>query len=179
MERTSAISLACYQYDALDRLVSRFPAGQPRQDRFYQKDRMVTEIQGAVQRQIFQCQEALLAELQTERIQRMSLLMTDKQRSVLQTNDSHSAYSPYGHRTVKEGLPSLLGYNGERPDPVTEHYLLGNGHRAFNPTLMRFNGPDSLSPFGEGGLNCYAYCGETRSIAQTPQEEPGMDGHGL
>jgi hypothetical protein len=24
---------------------------------------------------------------------------------------------------------------------------------------MRFNSPDSLSPFGKGGLNCYAYCG--------------------
>uniref|UniRef100_UPI00214B5855 RHS repeat-associated core domain-containing protein n=1 Tax=Pseudomonas sp. UMAB-08 TaxID=1365375 RepID=UPI00214B5855 len=49
--------------------------------------------------------------------------------------------------------------NGEPPDPVTGHYLLGNGYRAFNPVLMRFNSPDSLSPFGEGGLNGYAYCG--------------------
>jgi RHS repeat-associated protein len=55
-------------------------------------------------------------------------------------------------------LLSLLGFNGERPDPVTGHYLLGNGYRAFNPVLMRFNSPDSLSPFGEGGLNAYAYC---------------------
>ncbi|EGH65727.1 hypothetical protein PSYAC_12586, partial [Pseudomonas syringae pv. actinidiae str. M302091] len=46
----------------------------------------------------------------------------------------------------------------ERVDPVTGHYLLGNGYRAFNPMLMRFNSPDSLSPFGEGGLNAYAYC---------------------
>ncbi|MEE4693607.1 RHS repeat-associated core domain-containing protein, partial [Pseudomonas alliivorans] len=28
----------------------------------------------------------------------------------------------------------------------------------FNPVLMRFNSPDRLSPFGEGGLNAYAYC---------------------
>uniref|UniRef100_UPI00214AE743 RHS repeat-associated core domain-containing protein n=1 Tax=Pseudomonas sp. UMAB-08 TaxID=1365375 RepID=UPI00214AE743 len=49
--------------------------------------------------------------------------------------------------------------NGEPPDPVTGHYLLGNGYRAFNPALMRFNSPDSVSPFGEGGLNGYAYCG--------------------
>ncbi|NLA01594.1 hypothetical protein GTA07_14335 [Rhodococcus hoagii] len=27
------------------------------------------------------------------------------------------------------------------------------------PTLMRFSAPDSLSPFNEGGLNAYAYCG--------------------
>jgi RHS repeat-associated protein len=50
-----------------------------------------------------------------------------------------------------------MGFNGERPDPLTGHYLLGNGYRAFNPVLMRFNSPDSLSPFGKGGLNAYAY----------------------
>jgi RHS repeat-associated protein len=52
----------------------------------------------------------------------------------------------------------LLGFNGERPDAVTGHYLLGNGYRAFNPVLMRFNSPDSWSPFGKGGLNTYTYC---------------------
>ncbi|WP_010202033.1 RHS repeat-associated core domain-containing protein, partial [Pseudomonas amygdali] len=31
-------------------------------------------------------------------------------------------------------------------------------YRAFNPVLMRFNSPDTLSPFGRGGLNAYAYC---------------------
>ena len=68
------------------------------------------------------------------------------------------AYSSYGHHHAESGLTSLLGFNGERPDPVTGHYLLGNGYRAFNPVLMRFNSPDSWSPFGEGGLNCYSYC---------------------
>ncbi|MCX4409771.1 MULTISPECIES: RHS repeat-associated core domain-containing protein [unclassified Streptomyces] len=56
------------------------------------------------------------------------------------------------------GLVSLLGFGGEWPDPVTGHYLLGNGYRSFNPVLMRFNSPDSSSPFGEGGFNSYAYC---------------------
>jgi RHS repeat-associated protein len=68
-------------------------------------------------------------------------------------------YTPYGHRTVGVGLPALSGYKGESPDSLTGNYLLGNGHRAYNPPLMRFNSPDSLSPFGEGGVNCYAYCG--------------------
>ncbi|MNY11950.1 hypothetical protein D3C86_1450070 [compost metagenome] len=92
-----------------------------------------------------------------------TLLSTDWQRSVLQTlTTNHQrqpiAYSPYGHRAAGNGLTSLLGFNGERSDPVTGQYLLGNGYRAFNPLLMRFNCPDSLSPFGEGGLNTYAYC---------------------
>ncbi len=87
------------------------------------------------------------------------LLGTDVQGSVLQALDGHGSqsfgYSPYGHRPPAN---TFLGFNGERPDPVTGHYWLGNGYRAFNPVLMRFNQPDSLSPFGRGGLNAYAYC---------------------
>ncbi|MNN16054.1 hypothetical protein D3C81_1291790 [compost metagenome] len=90
------------------------------------------------------------------------LLASDRQRSVLNVLDvarQHPlAYSPYGHRPAESGLLSLLGFNGERLDPVTGCYLLGNGYRAFNPVLMRFNSPDSWSPFGKGGLNGYAYC---------------------
>jgi RHS repeat-associated protein len=91
------------------------------------------------------------------------LLATDQQRSVLHAlKGNHPrrsiAYSPYGHRPAENGLLSLLGFNGERPDLVTGHYLLGNGYRAFNPVLMRFNSPDSLSPFGKGGVNSYVYC---------------------
>lgn len=49
-----------------------------------------------------------------------------------------------------------LGFNGE----YLEHHrvqILGS-YRAYNPVLMRFHGPDSLSPFAKGGLNAYAYC---------------------
>jgi RHS repeat-associated protein len=91
-----------------------------------------------------------------------TLMATDQQRSVLAavTSGQHlyMAYSPYGHRDVVDAVPGLPGFNGEQPDPMTGHYLLGNGYRAYNPVLMRFNSPDSLSPFGEGGLNPYAYC---------------------
>jgi RHS repeat-associated protein len=87
---------------------------------------------------------------------------TDLQRSVLKSVDARGqhdiAYSPYGHRPSGSDVFSLLGYTGERPDPVTGHYPLGNGYRSYNPVLMRFNQPDSLSPFGEGGVNAYAYC---------------------
>ncbi|WP_242485732.1 RHS repeat-associated core domain-containing protein [Pseudomonas sp. TH41] len=91
------------------------------------------------------------------------LLATDQQRSVLIALDANRphpiAYTPYGHRPRENGLLSLLGFNGEQPDSVTGHYHLGNGYRQFNPVLMRFNSPDSWSPFGEGGLNAYGYCG--------------------
>ena len=52
----------------------------------------------------------------------------------------------------------VLGFNGERLDPISGHYHLGNGYRAYNPVLMRFTCPDSWSPFGDGGINPYAYC---------------------
>lgn len=52
----------------------------------------------------------------------------------------------------------VLGFNGERLDPVSGTTHLGNGYRAYNPVLMRFDCPDSWSPFGEGGINPYVYC---------------------
>lgn len=51
-----------------------------------------------------------------------------------------------------------LGFNGERLDPISGTTHLGNGYRAYNPVLMRFNCPDGWSPFGRGGINPYAYC---------------------
>jgi RHS repeat-associated protein len=158
-------SLLCrYRYDALDQVISHALSDEPDIRRFYCKSRLATEIKGALQHSIFQQGDQLLAQQQREGDSvDATLLATDQQRSVVHTlkNENHRqpvAYSPYGHRSAESGLTSLLGFNGERPDPVTGHYLLGNGYRAFNPVLMRFNSPDSLSPFGKGGVNSYAYC---------------------
>ena len=161
MPSNRATVLCSYHYDALNRLTASAPSAQASVQRFYLKDRLTTEIQGAVQRSIMQHEDQLLAqrERQTTAVQ-THLLATDQQRSVLNLLDASVphplAYTPYGHR--QNGLLSLLGFNGERRDPVTGSYLLGNGYRAFNPVLMRFNSPDSWSPFGEGGLNAYGYC---------------------
>ncbi|WP_256578285.1 RHS repeat-associated core domain-containing protein [Pseudomonas sp. A25(2017)] len=157
-------TLLCrYHYDPLDRLADCTPSAQAHTQRFYLKERLTSEIQGSVQRSIFQQDGRLLAQQQRQDGGvETTLLATDQQRSVLHALDATQphplAYTPYGYRPAENGLLSLLGFNGERPDPVTGHYLLGNGYRAFNPVLMRFNSPDSWSPFGEGGLNAYAYC---------------------
>ncbi|MEH6352534.1 RHS repeat-associated core domain-containing protein [Pseudomonas sp. 3JA] len=158
-------TLLCgYHYDALDRLSDYVSMGKPDLQYFYRKKRLVTEIQGAIQYSIIQQGAQLLAQQRRQGdALSTTLLATDYQRSVLHALDpsdqQHSiAYSPYGHRLAESGLASLLAFNGERPDPVTGHYLLGNGYRAFNPVLMRFNSPDRFSPFGKGGLNPYAYC---------------------
>ncbi|MHC8356519.1 RHS repeat-associated core domain-containing protein [Pseudomonas sp. LB3P81] len=152
-----------YHYDPLDRLVSTTPRSDAELQRFYCKSRLVTEIQGLVTRSFFQQDDQLLAQQnrQGDSVE-ASLLATDQMRSVLQAVKAHGAssiaYSPYGHRSIKSSLLSVFGFNGERADPITVHYLLGNGYRAFNPVLMRFNSPDNFCPFGKGGLNAYAYC---------------------
>jgi RHS repeat-associated protein len=158
-------TLRCaYRYDPLDQLINQTQPDMPALQRFYCKSRLTTEIQGATHHSIFQHGDQLLAQQSHDKSLNTTLLATDLQRSVLETLDTNGrrqpyAYSPYGHRPSASGLLSLLGFNGERPDLLTGHYLLGNGYRAFNPVLMRFNSPDSLSPFGKGGINAYVYCG--------------------
>jgi len=158
------IVLCQYHYDPLDRLIGYALPDVLERQRFYCKSRLATEIQGAMRYSIVQQGDHLLAQQRSESdTPDTTLLATDQQSSVLKVlTGEHPplpiTYSPYGHRPIESGLVSLLGFNGERADPVTGCYLLGNGYRAFNPVLMRFNSPDSWSPFGKGGLNSYAYC---------------------
>ena len=148
-----------YRYDALDRLIANQVDTTPSVQHFYNRERLSTRLQGDQGQSVFHYQNQLLATADTTGKQ---LLVTNLQRSVLHTlsaGGSHaSGYGPYGYPSVQHGQQSLLGFNGELPDPVTGHYLLGNGHRAYNPVLMRFNSPDRLSPFSAGGINAYAYC---------------------
>ncbi|EPN21074.1 hypothetical protein A259_08609 [Pseudomonas syringae pv. actinidiae ICMP 19070] len=151
--------LCVYRYDPLDRLADCAPAGQGSARFFYQKNRLATQIQGQIQHSLLRTDEHLLAQRRTENNQSDSaLLLTDQQQSVIAAQGLALAYTPYGHRHPSTGPMNLPGFTGQRVDPVTGHYLLGNGYRAFNPVLMRFNSPDSLSPFGKGGLNAYGYC---------------------
>lgn len=144
-----------YLYDPLDRLVNAHST-----QRFYNGTRIATEIQGSEKNSFFEHQGLVLAELQHG--EGVKLLATDLERSVLHAVTSGMwqpyAYTAYGHRSRDGDVLNVIGFNGERPDPVTGHYMLGNGYRAFNPALMRFNSPDSWSPFGKGGINAYAYC---------------------
>ncbi|MDB5993652.1 MAG: yd repeat-containing protein, partial [Pseudomonas sp.] len=163
MESQRKFVLCDYHYDPLDRLISHSHPDKPDRQRYYCQSKLATEIQGAIQHSIFQHADQLLAQ-QTREGDAVdaTLLSVDQQRSVLHTLNQNNRrqsikYSAYGRRSPENGLISLLGFNGERLDPVTGHYLLGS-YRAFNPWLMRFNSPDSLSPFGNGGFNCYAYC---------------------
>lgn len=155
-------TLAHYHYDALDRLTSQGQPNTPKSQRFYCESRFATEIQSGQRYSIVQSGDQLLAQQkQDSGGHKRMLLATDQLRSVQKALNGGgliaTSYTPYGYRP-DDGLPSLLGFNGQRSEPVTGYYLLGNGYRAFNLVLKRFNSPDSLSPFGKGGLNSYAYC---------------------
>jgi RHS repeat-associated protein len=153
-----------YRSDPLDRLTSHNLPDKPELQRFYCKSHLATEVEGTIGYSIVQHDDLLLAQQTVQNGEHESMLLaTDLQRSVLQTIDADRqqnspAYSPYGYRPAESGLTRLLAFIGERREPVTGHYLLGNGYRTFNPALMRFNSPDTLSPFGKGGLNPYVYC---------------------
>lgn len=163
MPSTRKIPVVRYGYDALDRLTSHGQLDGVDCQRFYCDNRLVTEIKGGERLSIVQFGAQLVAQIQDQSEGATStLLVTDLQQSILNALQAGLkqaiVYSPYGHLCASNGLIGSLGFNGQRLEPMTGHYLLGNGYRAFNPVLMRFNTPDSLSPFNEGGLNAYAYC---------------------
>jgi len=94
--------------------------------------------------------------------QKMSILLgTDLSQSVIQQNGAETrrrlAYHPFGHHTAC-GESTSSAFNGMKLERGTHAYLLGNGYRVFNPVIHRFHNPDSLSPFGKGGINSYVYC---------------------
>jgi len=150
-----------FHYDALDTLAGR-TTSSGREHRFYRNDELANEIQGGVSRTFLRAEGIVLAEQQIGGEPTPRLLVGDDKNSVLvevsQDAIKAIAYSAYGHRMHDASVSSPLGYNGERRETHTGWYLLGNGYRVFNPLLMRFHSPDSLSPFGEGGLNAYMYC---------------------
>ncbi|WP_235992820.1 RHS repeat-associated core domain-containing protein [Pseudomonas sp. p50(2008)] len=93
---------------------------------------------------------------------RTVLLVTDNNNSILAelagSKPNLIAYSNYGQQSAQQEVATGLGFNGALREERMGCYLLGNGYRAYNTTLMRFHSPDSWSPFGAGGLNAYTYC---------------------
>ncbi|WP_028694228.1 RHS repeat-associated core domain-containing protein [Pseudomonas cremoricolorata] len=65
-------------------------------------------------------------------------------------------YSAYGYRSHSDFSEDWLGFKGEAILPDSVYYLGSN--RIYSPEYMTFTSPDSLSPFGVGGANAYAYC---------------------
>ena len=161
MSAKKTVLLHQYAYDPLDRHIKSGGSQGGETQVFYNNDRVATEIKGNTAYRVFETDNAVLAQQTTTPSGvETALIAHDDKRSTLATltGEQHTpvAYTAAGYSPADE--QRVLGFNGERDDKTTGHYLLGNGYRAFNPVLMRFNSPDSWSPFGDGGINAYAYC---------------------
>lgn len=85
----------------------------------------------------------------------LHIVATQMEASVTQVDDSRIHYSCFGH----SALSGRLGFCGEIVEIFNHVYMLGNGARVYSSVLSRFVTPDELSPFSQGGVNAYAYCG--------------------
>ncbi|KPW93886.1 RHS repeat-associated core domain-containing protein, partial [Pseudomonas syringae pv. coryli] len=151
-----------YTYDGHDHLLTTRNGNDSEILRFYQDQQLSSTVQDSRRTQFLHIGEQPVGQQTVGEPADTLLLLTDANQSVLaefQQNTLRTAvYSAYGERHSDDSLLSVTAFNGEVCEKDTGWYLLGNGYRAYNPGMMRFHSPDSLSPFGAGGLNPYTYC---------------------
>lgn len=130
---------------------------------FYQNGNLITLKKDGHYRSVFRSTRHIFAESSTDSARKRELLATDTKNSIMCAQDSaekeEHAYTAFGHSANLPSIRTLQGFNGELIDRALGAYQLGLGYRTYSPGLMRFQSPDSLSPFGKGGINCYIYCG--------------------
>lgn len=128
---------------------------------FYSHDSLVTVLKRSRVTRIFRkAHSGMALKHLINDASQTDLLATDNSDSPLAVSErllKQLAFTPFGYTPRYD--TSVVAFKGERQDPHTQHYLLGKGYRGFNPKLMRFNSPDSFSPFARGGLNSYAFVG--------------------
>ncbi|MFB8240217.1 RHS repeat-associated core domain-containing protein [Kitasatospora purpeofusca] len=157
---TAVGEVGAYGYDPGNRLLTQ--AGSGRTSVFsYHRQALASITDGDQGTRLIRLAGTCVAQRREGTQTSTRLLGTDGKQTVLVAAEGQQAeeyaYTPYGDRRPAAAV-SVLGHDGERTDPVTGWYHLGNGYRAYSPALMRFTAPDSLSPFGAGGINPYAYC---------------------
>ncbi|MGE8306748.1 MAG: RHS repeat-associated core domain-containing protein [Pseudomonas kermanshahensis] len=129
---------------------------------FYQRAKIATVKGTERNRSLFRGSEGPLAELQSNDTVQVQLLATENTGSVIRTMSTERseplAYMVHGHSSSLPSDQASVGFNGELIEAFN-FYILGAGYRVHSPTLMRLLSPDNLSPFAQGGINSYAYCG--------------------
>lgn len=129
------------------------------QKRFYRNTELVTVMGARAASSIVKAEAGDLAQIGAGEVSGSTLLLSGPMRTVMggATAVRHEtlSYSPYGFSFPQS--PILPGFNGQPREALTGWYLLGNGARGYSPALMRFLSQDVLSPFDQGGINCYAY----------------------
>ncbi|WJD63023.1 RHS repeat-associated core domain-containing protein [Pseudomonas kurunegalensis] len=128
---------------------------------FLQNNTITTIIDGDTKTSIFRNDHNPITEITSSpTINAAVVLSTDALGSpvtiIRNKINSVKNFSPYGHIKSKHPALSFTGFTGELTLD-NETYLLGS-YRTYNPALMRFHSPDSLSPFSIGSINCYSYC---------------------
>ncbi|MFA1029387.1 YD repeat-containing protein [Pseudomonas syringae pv. helianthi] len=159
----SGLSVNQFAYDGHNHLTAVTQGSDDATLRFYEGDRLSNTVQGQTRTQYLSDGDTPLGQQQVgDSASTALLLMSNASNSVIgeiqQSELRTAVYNAYGERSSDDELQSLLAFNGEIRDPSCGWYLLGKGYRAYNPELMRFHSPDSMSPFGAGGLNPYGYC---------------------
>jgi RHS repeat-associated protein len=161
VESSAGQTVSRYRYDGHDHLITSQHGNASETLRFYQEEQLSLTVQDDRHTQLlYHFDQPLGQQVATDQSQTL-LLQTDANHSVIaesqQNNLRTAVYSAYGERHGDSSLLSLRAFNGEVRE-ANGWYLLGRGYRAYNPGLMRFHSPDSLSPFGSGGVNPYMYC---------------------
>jgi RHS repeat-associated protein len=164
-----------YMYDSLGRQVGCFGTNYG-EKYYYQKGRQYARSgrmivgEETITRTLLLLNESDACILQQEKIEERkpsisnSFELMDANGSLVASYDlatnrpTYFAYTPFGYRPDDWSKPNWLGFNGQPIDRVTNTYHLGNGYRVYDPANQHFQAPDSLSPFGAGGLNGYSYC---------------------
>jgi RHS repeat-associated protein len=165
-----------YGYDALDRLASQGVSTADTRQLYYRGGERVNETRGPANQDVRLIKTGGTC-VGVSDGSGLTLTAGDHHDSLLWSRDTRQenaeqyAWTPYGSGQATDGLPA---FNGERADPVSGTYHLGNGYRAYSPVLMRFTCPDSLSPFGGGGVNPYAYCAGDPVNITDPSGHRGM-----
>lgn len=151
-----------YRYDAHNHLIATQVKDQSETLRFYEGNRLSLAVHEGINTHLLTVNDQPIGQQQNGDEAKTLILLTDASHSVVGEcfkNELLTAtYTAYGERTSDQALQSMMAFNGEVLDEASGWYLLGKGYRAYNPHLMRFHSPDSMSPFGAGGLNPYVYC---------------------
>ncbi|WP_259639611.1 RHS repeat-associated core domain-containing protein [Pseudomonas syringae group genomosp. 3] len=162
VEKPDGMPISQYRYDGHDHLLATQDGTDSEVLRFYQGQQLSNSVQDDQRTHYLHLEEQPLGQQVVGDPEKTLLLLTDANQSVLgecqQDQLRTAVYSAYGERYSDDALRSTAGFNGEVRETANGWYLLGNGYRAYNPSLMRFHSPDFLSPFAEGGVNPYTYC---------------------
>ncbi|GHE14662.1 RHS repeat-associated core domain-containing protein [Streptomyces alanosinicus] len=154
-------SVTSYGYDPLNRLLSQVATDGTTHVLSYRADTLASVAIGDQHTRLLRFGQTCVAQHSDGQQSETRLLGIDGQQTVLMagtpTRHEDYAYTAYGYRPGATA-DSVLGFTGQHTNLATGCYHLGNGYRLYHPGLMRFTAPDSLSPFGTGGINPYAYC---------------------